>query len=356
MELSDNLEMCPFITICMPVYNAMWSLERVLGSITKIDYPKNLLRLVFVDNGSTDGTWEYLYEFKRKYECEYESVVLARTPKKGLGHVRNVCLKYVKGWLFWVESDLIFPSQILKHLLVHFGRNPKVGWARCPWTRDIPTSFYERVLLSTVPKTYRCVDVTEHSCSLIRPEAMQVFGLFYEDGGIPYDSWEASEQFVKLRKAGWNIVVDGTITRQCIHLVRPDGSPWGQIIEPAGSKVRTIIVAIERILKMSWYYLVEFPKRPLHDWIKAGNLKYALKVTYYFAAPYLLVYAIISLKFLLLLYIAPALAYYAVEVRSWQMKIVVPFILVLRWALIAQGYIFLLFKRLINKLARLLRL
>jgi glycosyltransferase involved in cell wall biosynthesis len=69
----------------------------VLESIFNIDYPKKLLRLVFVDSFSTDGTWETLQQFKEKYEGEYESIILVQTPRRGVGRARNICLKYVKG-------------------------------------------------------------------------------------------------------------------------------------------------------------------------------------------------------------------------------------------------------------------
>jgi glycosyltransferase involved in cell wall biosynthesis len=76
-------EQLPFITICMPVYNSGWSLNSVLESIFNIDYPKKLLRLVFVDSYSTDGTWEILQKFKEEHEAKYESVILVRTSKRG---------------------------------------------------------------------------------------------------------------------------------------------------------------------------------------------------------------------------------------------------------------------------------
>jgi cellulose synthase/poly-beta-1,6-N-acetylglucosamine synthase-like glycosyltransferase len=89
-------ETLPFITICIPVYNSSWSLNSVLESILNIDYPKRLLRLVFVDGYSTDGTWETLQSFKEKYADQYESIILVRTFKRGIGRQRNLCLVMLK--------------------------------------------------------------------------------------------------------------------------------------------------------------------------------------------------------------------------------------------------------------------
>ena len=101
----------PFITICMPTYNDNWCLKEVLQSIYNIDYPKKLIRLVFVDCCSTDGTWETLKKFKEEYEQEYETIILVQDSRRGSGHAYNVCLKYVKGWIFCAESDRILPPK-----------------------------------------------------------------------------------------------------------------------------------------------------------------------------------------------------------------------------------------------------
>jgi hypothetical protein len=82
-------------------------------------------------------------------------------------------------------------------------------------------------MMSRIPKTYRYVDETEATSSLIRPEAMSSFGLFYEDGGESFDSHEAAEQYVKMRKAGWRIINDGQFANQSIHLCQ--GAGWGAI-------------------------------------------------------------------------------------------------------------------------------
>lgn len=338
----------PFITICMPTYNTNWCLKEVLDSIYNIDYPKKMLRLVFVDSCSTDGTWETLQQFKAKHEGEYESIILVQDPRRGVGHARNICLKYVKGWVFWADSDVTLPPEVLKHLLTHFKRDPKVGWARCAWTRESPT-LYEKVAISRIPKRYRYVDETELTSSLIRPEAMEAFGQCYEDGGEPFDSWEAAEQYVKLRKAGWKIVNDGCLSSKSVHLTPPKGH-WGmlKVNESGGSNVLNIVKRVAGILH---YYVVKFPKRPIRAMVKAGDLKLALKLTYWAALPYAIICGLILgiPPYPFAVAVAAPLLYYAWEVRGLRMKLIAPPLLSFRWLLVSQGYIIYLIKSAVSK-------
>jgi glycosyltransferase involved in cell wall biosynthesis len=66
----------PLITIGMPTYNREWSLERILDSMMRLDYPKKRLRVCFVDSRSTDRTMEMIQSFQREHGNEYESVVV----------------------------------------------------------------------------------------------------------------------------------------------------------------------------------------------------------------------------------------------------------------------------------------
>ncbi len=331
----DPQESLPFITICMPVYNSKWCLNYTLKALYNIDYPKNLLRLVFVDNCSTDGTYEMLKEFKQKFKSEYESIIIDRTCKKGLGHVRNVCLKYKKGFVFWAESDVIVPPRILKTLLSHFYRDPRIGWAHAPNVRENPT-FIEKIYMSRLPKRYGYAESAEHTSSLIRPEVIEAMGPFYEKGGYPFDSWEAAAHFVRIRKAGWKILIDNTI--HCIHLRRND--------------VKTNFNLRKKNVKSTWnyfkstlhYYFYRFPKRPVHEFVKEGDIFYTLRLIYYFILPIAVIFALVTHQLLILLYMLPSIMYYLITTRGWIMKLITCFFVISCRIIVSYGYVWLLLK------------
>jgi len=55
------------LTIGTPFYNSSWCLDQYLGSIIALDYPKELIDLIWIDNGSTDSTKQILFGFKKQY-------------------------------------------------------------------------------------------------------------------------------------------------------------------------------------------------------------------------------------------------------------------------------------------------
>lgn len=57
----------PLVTVYMPTYNRVELLQRAVQSVLSQDY-KNI-ELIIVDDGSTDGTHEYLAEMAEKHSC-----------------------------------------------------------------------------------------------------------------------------------------------------------------------------------------------------------------------------------------------------------------------------------------------
>jgi hypothetical protein len=210
-------------------------------------------------------------------------------------------------------------------------------------------TFMEKVFMSRIPKTYKYVDVVEHSLSLIRPEAIKVFGQFYEYGGYLYDSWEAAEQFVMLRRAGWKIVYDGRLSKKCIHLVREDRR---RLADRKGSYRGDNLIRVQ--LKMMRYHFIAFPKRTLHEMIKAGDYKLALKITYWLTLPYVVLFALASHLWWALLYALPPIIIYAYETNGLTMKFITPLVQIFRWVLVAHGYAFLLLRKLASNLRSLM--
>ncbi|MDH4362289.1 MAG: glycosyltransferase, partial [Nitrospirota bacterium] len=53
---SQNFQL---VTVVMPVYNERKTIEAIIGRVQKVEIPKEV---IIVDDGSTDGTREWLYE------------------------------------------------------------------------------------------------------------------------------------------------------------------------------------------------------------------------------------------------------------------------------------------------------
>ena len=56
----------PSATIIIPTLNRKYVLEEALLSLNKVDYPRDLLKVVVVNDGSSDGTKELLKRIKNR--------------------------------------------------------------------------------------------------------------------------------------------------------------------------------------------------------------------------------------------------------------------------------------------------
>ena len=208
--------MLPLITTGMPTSNSSWSLPKVLEALLSFNYERRRLRLVFVDNCSTDGTVELLEEFAAAHEGEYESVIIKRIASN-IPVARNVCIQYAEGsdYIFFLDSDVVAPPNTLVQLLHHFEMFENVGMTSFPWdhvnARARARFLYEAFAKPDGPAyAYRI----GNGCNLISMDAVKVVGLFNPRLRVQEDG----EYCYRLRKKGYNIVCD--LSNEGIHLKR----------------------------------------------------------------------------------------------------------------------------------------
>jgi hyaluronan synthase len=57
----------PSVTVVIPAFNEQDRIERTLRSILTVDYPRELLEVVVVNDGSTDDTWEHIVRVRQRH-------------------------------------------------------------------------------------------------------------------------------------------------------------------------------------------------------------------------------------------------------------------------------------------------
>lgn len=72
----------PSVSVVVPVYNAQGTIEECINSLLNLDYPKDKIELVFVNNASTDETLGILRRYSPRIKFYYEG-------KKGAAAARN---------------------------------------------------------------------------------------------------------------------------------------------------------------------------------------------------------------------------------------------------------------------------
>ncbi len=110
----------PKITILIPVYNEEDVIEDTLKSVFSIDYPKEKLEIIVINDGSTDRTREIL----RRYE---DRVRVIDKPNGGKADALNWGLREASGeFVAVLDSDTRVPPDVFKRVLTYFN-DPSVA-------------------------------------------------------------------------------------------------------------------------------------------------------------------------------------------------------------------------------------
>jgi glycosyltransferase involved in cell wall biosynthesis len=84
----------PSVSIIVPAFNAAAHLPRSLGSVAAVDYPRDRLQVVVVDDGSSDATAQRARELLARMDCETR---LLCTVNGGPSRARNAGLEAATG-------------------------------------------------------------------------------------------------------------------------------------------------------------------------------------------------------------------------------------------------------------------
>ncbi|MBY0426227.1 MAG: glycosyltransferase family 2 protein, partial [Cytophagales bacterium] len=111
----------PSVTFVVPCYNESETVVQKIENCISMDYPKELYSIIFITDGSTDGTPEIV----KKYEGQ---VQLLHSPlRKGKAAAENRSMEFVKSDIvIFSDANTILPVDAVKKLVRHYS-NPKVG-------------------------------------------------------------------------------------------------------------------------------------------------------------------------------------------------------------------------------------
>ncbi len=111
----------PGVSIILPAYNEEHAIENTLQSLLKINYPKNKMEIIVVDDGSTDKTYEKAVKFKSR------GVKIFRKSNGGKASALNLGIKKSKNdFVVVTDADSIQDRNALFNAMQHF-TDPKVA-------------------------------------------------------------------------------------------------------------------------------------------------------------------------------------------------------------------------------------
>ena len=131
---AGHFEQLPKVTVQLPIFNEIYVVERLLKSVSELDYPRELLQIQVLDD-STDDTREVTASCVEELRGRGFNVELiqprgsrriqGRRARDGtaIRHSEFVCI---------LDADFVPPPDLLRRT-VHFFTDPKVGMIQTRW-------------------------------------------------------------------------------------------------------------------------------------------------------------------------------------------------------------------------------
>lgn len=105
---NDKIKNLPAVSVIIPVYNNEKNIGKLIESLLKSDYPKELLEIIIVDNGSNDRTKEMIRQYPTVVLLEEKNIQSSYAARnKGIQYAKNEILAFI-------DSDCIATPQWIK--------------------------------------------------------------------------------------------------------------------------------------------------------------------------------------------------------------------------------------------------
>ncbi len=204
-----KLKKLPYVTIAIPAYNEEKRIKPTLKSVLKLNYPKNKIEFIIVNDGSTDKTKKVVQNIIK--ENKSFKIKLINQKNKGKGAALNRALKIAKGKFFvCLDADSYVEKNALKKILPYFYekkvacvlpalkiRKPKNLLQKLQWFEYLINLFY-KALMSRL----NCIHVAPGPFSVYRTEILKKVGYFDENFNLTEDL----EMALRLQNKGYKII------------------------------------------------------------------------------------------------------------------------------------------------------
>lgn len=123
-EARREITTFPSVTVAVPCWNEEKTLGGTLDSLLELDYPKDKLKIVVVDDGSKDGT----LSIARAYEEKHRGLIFVYTKPNGGKHTAmNLALEKCDTELFGcLDADSFVKKNTLREIISYFEADEKV--------------------------------------------------------------------------------------------------------------------------------------------------------------------------------------------------------------------------------------
>ena len=183
-EETRTLKTFPSITIIVPVYNEEHSVTKTIFSLLKLEYPKDRLKIILVNDGSTDSTARVIERFRKN-----KRITLLEKENGGKYTALNAGLARTTTELVGcLDADSFVPPDTLKKILPYF-ENDKIMAVTPAIKIHEPDSFIRHVqsneynlgiFMKKCFSQLEAITVTPGPFSIFRKEVFTNLGTFKE--------------------------------------------------------------------------------------------------------------------------------------------------------------------------------
>lgn len=192
----------PSVGIIVPCYNESAGIEATLRSLLALDYPRELVQIVVVDDGSTDDTWAKAHRFEPQ-------VRVIRKENGGKHTAMNAGLALLDTDIVGcLDADSVVHPDALRHIVSAFS-DPRVAAAtpaihvKRPETlvqfmqeAEYRLALFNRFILASLGSMF----ITPGPFSFFRARLVRELG-----GWKSAHSTEDMEMAMRIQEAGWRI-------------------------------------------------------------------------------------------------------------------------------------------------------
>jgi len=120
--------MNPKVTVGICVRNCEEFLGETIKSVSDQDFPRELMEVIFVDDGSQDNTLAIIEKSASSMSVPFK---VFHTSWRGIGHARNIVIDHAIGeYIAWVDGDMILSRDFVRNLASFMDEHPEIAVAK----------------------------------------------------------------------------------------------------------------------------------------------------------------------------------------------------------------------------------
>lgn len=243
-----KLKSYPLVSVIIPAYNEEEAIKVSLNSVINLDYPKDKLEIIVVNDGSTDNTKQVVEKIIQKNKDR--RIILINQPNQGKGKALNNGLKIAKGQFFaCLDADSYVERSTLKKMLAVYEQESEDLAIVTPAMKvDKPKTIVQKlqkleylvaIFMARLMSHLDCIYVAPGPFSLYRTNVIKKLGGFDEN-----NLTEDQEIAYRIQKYNYRI-------KQCHN---------GYVYTFAPTTFRQLYKQRNRWLKGSLFNLIKYKK------------------------------------------------------------------------------------------------